>query len=187
MRQFSIVTAGLLTLAALVSTGEAEAQQLRSGQIAYINSEVILQATPAVQEAQQTLGAEMQQYRTEVQEMARDLEQMIQQYQQQQLTLSPQEKERRESAIRAKQQEYEQRVEQLDQQAARRQSEVVQPVMDRINAVIETIRAERDYAVIFDVAAGAIIAADPSLDITEEVIERLEGTGTGQTSGGGRR
>ena len=46
---------------------------------------------------------------------------------------------------------------------------------ERVQAVIEGIRAEGNYAVIFDVAAmgGAMVAADRSLDITAQVIQRL--------------
>lgn len=173
MRRTTFVTAALVALAAAVGTTAAEAQQT-SGKIGYISSDRILQATPAVQEAQESLGAEMEQYRAEVQEMAQDLEQMITQYEQQQLTLSAEAKASREAEIRAKQQQYQRRVQELDQLAAQRQSEVVQPIMDQINQVIEQIRMEGEYAVIFDVSTGAIIAADPALDLTQEVIDRLD-------------
>ena len=46
--------------------------------------------------------------------------------------------------------------------------------MDQITQVIETIREEGNYALILDVAAGSIISADPSLDLTQEVIRRLQ-------------
>ena len=57
--------------------------------------------------------------------------------------------------------------------------------MDRISDVIEQIREEGNYALILDVAAGSIISADPSLDLTEEVIRRLQADATG-TPGGDR-
>jgi Skp family chaperone for outer membrane proteins len=46
--------------------------------------------------------------------------------------------------------------------------------MDKITAVIETMREEGNYALILDVAAGSIISADPSLDLTQEVLRRLQ-------------
>ena len=72
---------------------------------------------------------------------------------------------------------------QIDQQAQVRQAELIQPVMDRITTVIEALREEGAYSLIFDVAAQGIISADPSLDLTQEVIRRL--TATGLPSGGG--
>ena len=45
-----------------------------------------------------------------------------------------------------------------------------------MNAVIEAVRAEGNYAIIFDVSAtgGSIVAADQSLDLTDKVIEKLK-------------
>ena len=45
--------------------------------------------------------------------------------------------------------------------------------MDRITAEIETMREEGQYALILDVAAGSIISADPTLDLTQELIQRM--------------
>jgi Skp family chaperone for outer membrane proteins len=39
--------------------------------------------------------------------------------------------------------------------------------------VIETLREEGQYSLILDVAAGSIISADSTLDLTPEVIRRL--------------
>jgi Skp family chaperone for outer membrane proteins len=49
--------------------------------------------------------------------------------------------------------------------------------MDQINTVVEALRREGSYSVIFDLAAGAILAADPGLDLTSEVIRRLQAGG----------
>ena len=185
MRRHVILTLVFLLLAA--SGAQAQAQQGLEGKIAYINSEMILQNAPGAQEARQQVNQALQGYQSQVQEMAQELEQMIQQYEQQELTLSAEAKEERQQEIRTRQQEYQQRVQQLDQEASQRQQELIQPVMDRINRVIESIREEGDYALIFDVSAGAIISADPDLDITDAVIRRLQAgdTGTGDTGGAG--
>src|SRR2546427_2238214 len=47
---------------------------------------------------------------------------------------------------------------------------LLQPIQARINAVIQGMRAEGNYAVIFDADAPGnnIIAADPSLDVTRD-------------------
>lgn len=184
MRRLSFVNTTLaLAIACLPGATGLDAQAQSNPTYAYINSEAILQATPAVREAQQTLGAEMQQYRSEAQEMAQELEQMIQEYERQQLTLSPEAKENREAEIRQKQQAYQARLQELDQLAQQRQNEVVQPVMDRIHQVIEEIRVEGSYQMVFDVSTGAIIAADPELDLTDEVLRRLQQQEAGDTSG----
>ena len=67
--------------------------------------------------------------------------------------------------------------------AGQRQQELVQPVMDKINQVIEQIRAEGAYTLIFDVSAGGVVAADPGLDLTQEVIRRLKAAAPPATPG----
>jgi Skp family chaperone for outer membrane proteins len=98
---------------------------------------------------------------------------MQQRLQQQQLTLSPEARANREQQIQAKLQEYQTRTTELQQMADQRRAELVQPVMDRITVVIETLREEGQYSLILDVAAGSIISADSTLDLTPEVIRRL--------------
>jgi outer membrane protein len=103
-----------------------------------------------------------------------DLQRLIEQYEQQQAMLSEEAKANREEEIRLKQSQYQQRISELEQQASVRQAELVEPVMERITAVIEEIRAEGAYSMIFDVAAQGIISADPALDLTTEVVRRLQ-------------
>ena len=158
----------------LVLPGVAAAQM---GEIRYINSQDILAEAPGAKEAQAQFEQDMQGYQAEVQQMATELDNLVNQYETQQAMLSPSAKQQREADIRAKQQAYQQELAAIDERAGQRQQELVQPVMDRINQVIEQIRAEGSYAIIFDVAGGGVVAADSALDLTQEVIRRLQASG----------
>jgi len=175
-----------LTLAAatFLALGLGRPVQAQSGiKIGYINSQQIIQEAPGAQQARDSLEQQLSEYRTEVQSMGEELQRMIQQYEQQQMTLSEEARQSREEEIRQQQQAYQERIQQLENQAAQRQQELVAPIMERINAVIEDIRREGSYTMIFDVAAQGIIAADPGLDLTAEVIRRLKDNSS-QGSGG---
>ena len=93
-----------------------------------------------------------------------------------QSTLAANIREQRESAIRKKQEDYQNRAGSLDQQMQARQVELVKPIMDQIRKVLDDIRQEDGYAFILDAGseAGVIVAADRNLDITEKVISRLK-------------
>lgn len=160
----------VLLVLALASTASAQANL----KIGYIDSQAILDQDPSAQTAQQQFEASLATYQAEVQQMGEDLQRLVDQYEQQQAMLSDEAKANREEEIRLKQAQYQQRIAELEQQADVRQAELVQPVMERITAVIETIRAEGSYSMIFDVAAQGIISADPALDLTAEVIRRLQ-------------
>jgi outer membrane protein len=170
----------MLLLMAFASAAHGQATL----KIGYIDSQAILDQDPAAQEAQAQFEEDLSRYRAEVQQMGEELQQLISQYEQQEAMLSEEAKANRQEEIRMKQGEYQSRTQALDQQAMQRQAELVEPVMERINAVIETIRTEGSYSLIFDVAAQGIISADPSLDLTAEVVRRLQAASAQGTTGG---
>lgn len=166
----------LMALAFLLLAGRADAQA-QAIKIAYLNSQEVLNAAPGAAEAQAQFDREMEGFQAEIQQFEEELRRMEEQYQQQQLTLSPEAKANRERELQSRIQQYQQRGQALQEQAARRRAELVQPVMDHITEVIEQLRAEQNYALILDVSAGSIVSADPALDITQEVIRRLQASG----------
>lgn len=163
--------------ALLVSAAGAEAQQ---GQIVFINSQQLVASAPGAREAQATLESEMATMRTEVQQMEATLDSMMAVYDQRQVMLSPEAKRQMQDEIRARQREFQQRAMQMDQQASQRQAELLQPIMGRIQQVIDALRAERGYALVLDATEGGIVSADASLDITQEVLNRLRSTASSQ-------
>jgi len=160
-----------LALTFALVAGTAEAQTLKIG---YINSQEILASAPGAREAQAAFERDMQGFNAEAQQLQDELQRMQQQLQQQELTLSPEAKRNRQQQIAQKAQEAQDKMAELDQKASGRRAELVQPIMDKITAVIEAMREEGNYALILDVAAGSIISADPSLDLTQEVLRRLQ-------------
>lgn len=141
--------------------------------LGYIDSQAILAQAPGATEAQDQFERDMARYRAELDRIGEELQGMIQQFEQQQLTLSPQARETQTQSIQAKQEEYNQRAAELEGEAGRRQAELVQPIMDQVTAAIDEIRTEGGYAIVFDLSAQAIVSADPELNLTQQVIDRL--------------
>jgi len=157
-------------LVALFCAGAAEAQTVKIG---YINSAELMQSAPGSVEAQAQFDAEMQAAQEEIVRLQTELQNLDQALQQQQLTLSPEAKANRQQQLQVKAQEYEQRAGQLQERADNRRAELIQPIMDQITEVIEAVREEGNYAMILDQAGGSIISADPTLDLTQEILRRL--------------
>lgn len=161
----------------------------------YINSQALLKATPGASKAQETWNKELQHYRSEVQDLASQVDSLEQAYQRQESMLSDAAKSRKQKEIQQKRQQLQQRTQELEQQAAQRQHELMQPILNKVRGVIEKIREERGYTMVFDAAGSGLLAADPSLDITNLVIQRLKAQGdttsagdsTGASGSGGSR
>lgn len=162
----------LLAAAALVASATPAAAQ-GAPKWGYINSQRILAEAPGTQEARQKVEGEIQRFQSELEKAENELERMISDFERQQSMLAAQERQQREAAIRQKQQELQQQAMQYELQVQQRQQELLAPIMERVQTAINELRQQGGYAFIFDAASGAIIAADPALDLTEQVLARL--------------
>jgi outer membrane protein len=176
MRTSLRATTLALALSAAATLPAAAQNAPASGtRIAYVNTQALLQAAPGRAEAEQAYEREMAGFRDQVKRMSDSLNAMIADYQKVQATLPAAQKETREKAIRSKQEEYQQRSQALEQQAAQRQDALMQPIMENVRKALEDIRSEDGYGIIFSNDAGnsPIVVADKNLDITERVVGRL--------------
>ncbi len=164
------LTLGFLAILAATAIQVAAQSPLKIG---YINSQVIIAQDPAANAAQEQFQREMVPFESELQALETEIADLMSRYQAQQITLTANARRTRQDAILRKQQAYQERMAEIEAEAARRQQELVQPIMERINNIIQDIRNEGSYTFIFDVAGGGLIAADESFDLTDEVMERL--------------
>lgn len=170
--------AGVLALGFLVFGAAATVAQTPV-KIGYIKSQTILANAPGRAAAETQFEKEMTTYRAQVQRMGDSLNTLIADYNKQEVSLSPQAKETRQKDIRTKEEEYQRRTQELQQQVRAREAELVRPIMEQINKVIDELRAEEGYSMIFDAEnqAGVVVAADKNLDLTEKVLARLRAAG----------
>jgi outer membrane protein len=182
MRVF--LRAGSIALAtSLILVGIAGAQASQSppsaGKIGYINSALLLQQAPGRAEAEAQFDREVGVYRQQIQRMDDSLKTLMANFDRESPKLDSATRETRRIAIGQREVEYQQRARGLDSTMQARQAQLVKPIMERVQSVIETIRAEDNYAVILDVGAqvSVVVAADKRLDLTDRVLARLKSQG----------
>lgn len=164
---------GLVGLVAL-GAGDLAAQGPPAGaEFVYLNSALIIQAAPGAAEAQRTFERELNEMRSELQSEGASLDSLVADYQRQEVMLSPQAKEERQQEILRRQQAIQTHQQELEGQAQQRQQELLRPILENISAVIEEIRSESGYKMVFDLSSESVVAADTTLDITQAVIGRL--------------
>jgi outer membrane protein len=175
----------LVCLAALAAAPSAAALAPGAGpapapqaalKIAFINSREVLQRTPGYAAAESTYLKEVDGFRVEMQRLQQQLDSAVQAFDQQSIALSPAARQTKQRELQAMQQRMEQRNNELQDRARQREQELLQPIQARVNSVIQGIRAELNYALILDADApgSTIVAADPALNITAKVLQRLQ-------------
>lgn len=170
------VTANVATAQTPAAPAAAPAGPLKLG---YVNSRQILESAPGRTEAEAQFEKEMTGFRTTIQRMSDSLQTLIAAYEKAAPALQPAQRQTRENAIRQVQGEFQQRSQAMEQQAAQRQQELMAPIMEQINKVIQDLRTEGNYSFIFDSGAQVptIVSADKALDLTETVLARLKTLG----------
>jgi len=152
-----------------------EAQQGAS-KVGYVNTQMILKQTPGYVRAESTFTRELGTYRVEVQKLQATLDSAASDFDQQSVMLSPTQRAAKRKDLQSQQQKLEQRTQELQQRAATRERELLDPIQSKVNSVIEGIRAAGNYAIIFDVGApnNGIVTADKGIDLTQRVIQQLK-------------
>jgi outer membrane protein len=184
--RFTIKAAVIAVMATVLAAGAASAQTTAAPKLGYINSSQILADAPGRAEAEAQFEREVGAYRQQLQRMSDSLQQMDSVYQSQATRLDSATRVTRQRAIAEREQSYQQRANTLNQQMQNRQAELVRPIMEQLQKVLEALRNEEHYAMIFDVAAGSgsvVVSADKSLDITAKVLARLKTAGAPKPAG----
>jgi len=172
----SIVRAASSVALLLAAASPLAAQQTGGARFAYVNPQALFANAPGRAQAESAFVKETENYRAELNRASDALNAMVTQYQKDEVRLTAAEKERRQRAIGLKEDSLRGRQQQLEQMASQRQNELMAPIMEAVRKVLEDIRAEDGYAMIFSSEPGAspILAADKNLDITDRVVARLK-------------
>jgi outer membrane protein len=144
--------------------------------IGFVNIQAILKQTPGYAKAESTFAKELDGYRSEVQKLQASLDSAAQDFEAQSAVLNPSQRASKRKDLEAQQEKLQQRTQELQQKAASRERELLDPIQARVNSVIEGIRAAGSYAIIFDVSApgNGIVTGDKSLDLTQRVLDQLQ-------------
>ena len=168
-----LAVAAARSVSAQAAPAQASARGLK---IAYVIPQQILDSTPGYVAAESTLAREVAGYRDEVQKMQQSMDSAVQALDQQSIALSPSAKQAKQRELQSMQQRFDQRTQELNQKAQQRQQELMAPIQQKIRTIIEAVRLEGGYAMVFngDPNASGLLAADPALDITRTVVARIK-------------
>lgn len=164
----------MLTLLVVIPATRAESAEA----IGYINSEQLRVEYTGASDLENQLESSIADWRAQARTMEDEIQTLVTELQNQRLLLSDEAAAEKEAAIRQKQLEFEEFLNDVwgvGGLAAQREAELWQPVFDRINAILEEVGSEGEYLMIFDAARMGIVYADPETDLTQQVLEKLNG------------
>lgn len=146
-------------------------------QYAYVDTEYIMNNIPIFQTAQDQLNDFKEQWKKEIDEVKDEVDKMYRDYQAERIMLTEELRLKREEEIVAKERqmrELQQKYFGREGMLFQKRQELIRPIQDDIYNAIKEIARERNYAVIFDTSAGAIMLyTDPRHDRSDDVLRKL--------------
>lgn len=167
MKKIGII---LITLFALSLTANAQ-------RFALIDMEYILEHIPAYKEGSEKLEAKAKVWQQEIQKVGEQAESLFKNYQSKSSKLNEQQKVKEEEAIIAKEKELAELRRKYfgpEGEMGKEEKSFMEPIENAIYQAVKDLSESQGYSVVLDRAsATSIIFASPTIDISNEVLNRL--------------
>jgi len=158
----------------LLSSFSVSQAQLKLG---YVDSQKILAQYQEAIDAQNKLEQIKNQYQAEYEGKVREYQALAQEIESQSLLLSEEKKKEKLKELQDKATQIDKyKYEKLNPEGGefyRKNQELFQPIIKKINDVIARVGSEEEYDMIFDASSGALLHALPKYDLTERILEEL--------------
>ncbi|RBL91713.1 OmpH family outer membrane protein [Chitinophaga flava] len=145
----------------------------KSNKLAYVDSGKLLGNYHAMTDARKSLETKTQQWKSNIDTLSRDLQQTILKYEQELNSGSATQKKMAQEIIRGKQKQLNDYQVAVQQNAQQEENRLTQKVIADVNAYLLSYGKEHHYKMILIATNGNIGYADPSLDITDDILNHL--------------
>ena len=141
--------------------------------LAVVDSQRIAEEYEAARDAQEQYQKFLRELELEVGEREKVLTAMAEEIESQKLLLGQDALATKVQAFEQKRAEYFQFRETIDQRAESEYDAKISPILDQIKTIVERLGKEKDYGMIVDSAALAVLYLDPAYDLTNDVLAAL--------------
>jgi len=167
----------MLFAAFFMMLGIAAAKAQGNQRFAYVDTDYILKNIPEYGDAQEEVNQMSLKWEKELKAKRNKLDQMKREYQTESVLLSDGQKKKKEDAIAAKEQELVELQMQYfgpEGQLFTKRVELIQPIQEKIYNAINQVASVKNYAFVFDKAAGTtILFCNDKFDISDDVLDEI--------------
>lgn len=175
-----------VVIALIASTGFVAAQKF-----CYVDTDYILSQSPSYQQAQDQLNQLSVQWQKEVEAKYAEIDQLYKNFQQEQLLLTEELRQKREAEIVQKEKEakdFQKAKFGVDGELFKKRQELIKPIQDQVYNAVKEMAEKGGYAIVFDKASDmTMLYTNPKYDKSDDVLEILgwkKAGGSGGDKGG---
>ncbi|MCS6895683.1 MAG: OmpH family outer membrane protein [Bacteroidia bacterium] len=150
---------------------------LRAQKVGFVDSQSLLDRMPEYKAAEQEIERLTQQWQKEIDDIYARVEQLFQQYREQEPLMSPEMKRRKQDEIEAE----ERKARELQRKRFgpngdlfKQREEKMKPILDKLQQAIQSVAQEKKFAIVIDRSAGGtVLYGEPTYDLTDAVAAKL--------------
>lgn len=167
----------ILLFAVMFLMGLTTINAQQNQKIAYVDSDYILENIPEYGDAQEEINQLSKKWEKEITTLFQEAQELDREYQSESVLLSEDQKKKKKEAITAKRQEAESlRMKYFgpDGELFTKRSELIQPIQEKVYNAINQVALTKNYAFVFDKAAGtSILFCSDKNDISDEILDEI--------------
>ncbi|MGH7584426.1 MAG: OmpH family outer membrane protein, partial [Gemmatimonadales bacterium] len=176
-RAIALITAAAV-LAVPFTARRADAQICKDSRVAFVSMQTVLGSIPKYVQADSQLANEQNAYTLELQQGRARLDSLGQEYADKATLLSAAQKGVEQKKLQNQGDSLQRRAQELQQKLQDDRTQLMTPMENKVQQILDGLRAEQNCAMIFDVSSQTGIAsADQSLNLTPLLVDRLRKSG----------
>lgn len=147
-----------------------------SEKIGFINSKRIFQEYKGLNDINKEVEKELSSWKNKINRMQQEIDSLEKDYQEQKSMYSDELNGRKRIEIESKKDSLNKMIQELygeEGKSSQINKQLLKPVVDRINSIINKIGEDEGFSLIFDFADGNILYAKKELDLTDRIIDEL--------------
>lgn len=149
----------------------ATAQTVKLG---YINSQEVMMMMPEVNEVEKQLAEFNEKNMKYLQDMDKEIQDKYAKYEQEKNNMTEAIRKVQEEELMGLQQRFQTTYQALQQEAQKKQAELLKPLQDKLMAAIESVSKKQGLTMVYDMMSGAVVyKSEAAIDITPAVKKEL--------------
>ena len=149
----------------------AMAQTVKLG---YINSQEVMMMMPEVNDVEKQLAEFNEKNMKYLQDMEKEIQDKYAKYEQEKDNMTDAIRRVQEEELMGLQQRLQTTYQALQQEAQKKQAELIQPLQEKLRAAIETVSKKQGLTMVYDMMSGAVLyKSEAAVDITPAVKKEL--------------
>lgn len=149
----------------------ATAQTVKLG---YINSQEVMMMMPEVNDVEKQLAEFNEKNMKYLQDMDKEIQDKYAKYEQEKNNMTEAIRKVQEEELMGLQQRFQTTYQALQQEAQKKQAELLKPLQDKLMAAIESVSKKQGLTMVYDMMSGAVVyKSEAAIDITPAVKKEL--------------